>query len=218
MLWLALRTIAIPLVLGGIYLATVATIQNDTSEHSGVQTSIIAQVHPPKLVSPPARIPDPTATPVAVPPPSGPLLPEPIFTPAPTPEPVAVVAAAASGKRENLAAVSPHSLTEEEIRAILLEAGWAKNDIEDALCVSWKESWWTVKAHRVKDGLYDSLGLFQINLWWADKSRFMNPKFPEFDASQAFEPVYNAWYALRIFREYGWEEWWNAARACGLLD
>ena len=111
-------------------------------------------------------------------------------------------------------------LSEPEINAVLALEGWAEEDIPVARCITWHESNWHVSAHSLTDPGSGSYGLFQINSWWAtgaepswDKGQ--SPELGRFNLDRAFEPFYNARYALNIFRASGWAPW-STAHLCGV--
>lgn len=102
----------------------------------------------------------------------------------------------------------PTVLTENEVKSVLAEAGWADGDISDALAVTHCESAWHPHAFHPHDGQYNSYGLFQLNGWWA--TDFVNPSFNngvKLDLDQVYDPAYNAEYALAIWKNSGWEAW-----------
>ena len=107
-----------------------------------------------------------------------------------------------------------------EINAVLALEGWAEEDIPIARCIAWHESNWHVQAHSLTDPGSGSYGLFQINSWWstgADPSwdKGQDPELGRFNIKRAFEPFYNARYALNIFRASGWSPW-STAHLCGV--
>ena len=60
-----------------------------------------------------------------------------------------------------------------------------------------------------------SFGIMQIEAWWALSVEDGGPRagFPRFDLSRAFEPVYNIWYGLQVWRDAGWRGPWLADQA-----
>ena len=111
----------------------------------------------------------------------------------------------------------PASLSEQEMRGILAETGWAEKDVSDALCITWHESHWQPDAINENTDGSEDLGIFQINSWWATAA--VSADFPagKLDRAQVFDPHYNAIYALAILK-YGGLGWhsWSTAPICGL--
>ena len=87
--------------------------------------------------------------------------------------------------------------------------GWPDALLAHALCITWYESSWVTTAHDVNDPGLGSYGLFQIEAWWASSA--VAASFgPRFDLTRAFEPVYNATFAYRIYESEGWHVWGTA--------
>ena len=106
------------------------------------------------------------------------------------------------------------AFTREVMVDVLDKAGWPAALVEEALCISDKESGWLPTAYNGTDPDGGSAGLFQINKWWS----LNDAGIPRFDWCRRFEPVYNAEYALQIRQGQGrWGmAWVNSARECGL--
>lgn len=92
---------------------------------------------------------------------------------------------------------------------VLIGAGWSAHDLDMALCVVMEESEGLATAH-LSNEREDSRGLFQLNVrvWrngeWPGSS---DRPIPPLDAEAAFDPHYNARYALEVFEKWGWEPW-----------
>ena len=96
----------------------------------------------------------------------------------------------------------PGQLSEAEMVGVLQEAGWPASLIPAALAVSWCESKWSPGA--LGDGGV-SVGLFQIG-----RSRpGWNGWFIYFgiDESNWADPLTNAYTALLVYQNSGWEPW-----------
>ena len=110
------------------------------------------------------------------------------------------------------------TLTESEVRDILSTEGWPDGHMAHALCISNRESDWDPDAVNTNDDGSVDRGLFQINSWWTTHA--VADDFPGglFDAERAFDPHYNARYALLIFT-FGGEGWgaWATAKECGAV-
>jgi len=64
-----------------------------------------------------------------------------------------------------------------DLWAVLRKAGWAEKDVVKADRIVWRESRCIATAHNKNDpntvqGVKGSLGLFQINLYWIQKTRW----------------------------------------------
>lgn len=99
-------------------------------------------------------------------------------------------------------------LTEDEVRAAIIEAGWPADQVDRALCIAFHESGYNAWAVGDRDLVPDngpSYGLFQINVH----------AHPDFDLDQWYDPLYNAAYALKV---YTWAddsfEPWSTEKMC----
>lgn len=98
---------------------------------------------------------------------------------------------------------------------VLIGAGWSAHDLDMALCVVMEESEGFAAAH-LSNEQEDSRGLFQLNVRvWGDGEwpGAANRPIPPLDADAAFDPLYNARYALVVFEKWGWEPW-STSEAC----
>ncbi len=99
-------------------------------------------------------------------------------------------------------------IAEPRLRAILRAAGWPQDEMENALTIAYHESRWNPRAVNMDDPSGGSYGLFQINGWW---KYFGEQEVGEqLDLDLAQRPLYNARYALRIWRKCGWNAWSTA--------
>lgn len=99
-------------------------------------------------------------------------------------------------------------IAEPRLREILRAAGWPDGEVENALTITYHESRWNPRAINKNDPSGGSYGLFQINAWWI---YFGEAEIGErLDTDQATRPLYNARYALRIWRKCGWRPWSTA--------
>ncbi len=100
------------------------------------------------------------------------------------------------------------TIAEPRLREVLRAAGWPDNELENALTISYHESRWNPRAVNKDDPSGGSYGLFQINAWW---QYFGDAEIGErLDPVLAMRPLYNARYALRIWRKSGWKPWSTA--------
>lgn len=86
-----------------------------------------------------------------------------------------------------------------------------------ALCVVMEESEGLATAH-LSNEVEDSRGLFQLNVRvWGDGEwpGGSNRPIPPLDAEAAFDPLYNARYALEVFEKWGWEPWTTSEVCAG---
>ena len=132
-----------------------------------------------------------TSSPTVPPtPPTPTVAPSPTLTPtsAPTATPAPLVA-----------------LTEVEVRALFVEAGWPAGEIDIGLCVALHESGYRYWIHNAHDPGAGSFGLMQIEAWWSESVADGGPRagFPRFDLSRALDPDYNVSYALLIQQDAG---------------
>ena len=109
----------------------------------------------------------------------------------------------------------PGALSKTAVTAVLTEAGWPATRIAHALCITWHESKWDPVTHNTHDPGLGSYGLFQIEAWWASTAVAVDFG-PRFDLSQAFDPAYNARFALRVFEREGWRVWGTAHFCVGI--
>ena len=58
------------------------------------------------------------------------------------------------------------TIAEPRVREILRAAGWPRDELENALTISYHESRWNPRAYNKDDPSGGSFGLFQINAWW----------------------------------------------------
>ncbi len=99
-------------------------------------------------------------------------------------------------------------IAEDRVREILRAAGWPEQERERALRIAYLESRWNPRAINKDDPSGGSYGLFQINGWW---TRYGEVEIGEaLDERMALRPLYNAQYALRIWRKSGWRPWSTA--------
>ncbi len=104
-------------------------------------------------------------------------------------------------------------IAEPRLREILRAAGWPDRELENELDIAYRESRWNPRAKNDNDPSGGSYGLFQINGWW---KYYGSQEIGEpLDEQLAMRPIYNARYALRIWRKRGWEAW-STARALRL--
>ncbi len=100
------------------------------------------------------------------------------------------------------------TIAEPRLREILRAAGWPQDELDNALTIAYHESRWNPRAINKDDPSGGSYGLFQINAWW---SYFGEAEIGEpLDPVLAMRPLYNARYALRIWRKSGWDVWTTA--------
>ena len=115
-----------------------------------------------------------------------------------------LVVAAATGRVRELGG----TLTEAEMRAVLVEAGWPAAWHDDALSVAWCESHWSPYA--VGDG-GNSLGAWQLwRGWWAAAGQ---------DLGQWADPLTNARVALYVRSvrgRFGGPGGWSCADRMGI--
>ena len=135
--------------------------------------------------------------------------------------PVSVTAWLEAGLVASVQATPPPAapngaLSKETVTAILTEAGWPDARIDDALCITWHESKWIPTVHNTHDPGLGSYGLFQIEAWWASDA-VADDFGPTFDLARAFDPLYNARFALRIYEREGWRVWGTAHLCRGLV-
>ena len=99
-------------------------------------------------------------------------------------------------------------LAEPRLREVLRAAGWPPHELDNAVTIAYYESRWNPRAINRQDPSGGSYGLFQINGWW---QYFGEDEIGErLDTRLAMRPLYNARYALRIWRKCGWKPWSTA--------
>ncbi|MCY4619094.1 MAG: transglycosylase SLT domain-containing protein [Chloroflexi bacterium] len=99
-------------------------------------------------------------------------------------------------------------IAEPRLREVLRAAGWPERELNRALEIAYLESRWNPRAINKKDPSGGSYGLFQINGWW---KYYGDIEIGEaLDSTLALRPLYNARYALRIWRKRGWKAWSTA--------
>ncbi|MYI82779.1 MAG: hypothetical protein F4056_05560 [Chloroflexi bacterium] len=101
---------------------------------------------------------------------------------------------------------------------ILISAGWSAQDLDMALCVVMEESEGLPTAH-IANEREDSRGLFQLNIRaWRDGEwpGAANRPIPPLDPEAAFDPIYNARYALVVYEKWGWEPW-STSETCARI-
>lgn len=94
--------------------------------------------------------------------------------------------------------ISAERLTPAEVTGILVDVGWPRLILPEALAVITCES----QFRPIVVGSYGEFGLFQIH-------PVHIPRFREKYGNRAdpFDPVQNATIALDIWREFGWDAW-----------
>lgn len=99
-------------------------------------------------------------------------------------------------------------IAEPRVREILRAAGWPEKQLDNAMTIAFHESRWNPRAINDDDPSSGSYGLFQINGWW---TYFGDAEIGEpLDQTLALRPLYNAQYALRIWKKRGWKPWSTA--------
>ena len=137
---------------------------------------------------------------------------KPTPTPIPSP-PVAVVAAAAPPPPPPPVSVGG-SLTQDQVRAILAQAGFSGQLLEEALVISYCESTWNAGIANTAntEGPYGSHGLFQI--WYGNFAGY------GYDPSLRYDPLVNSIVAYNIRQQEGrWgttHGWFNCAAKNGI--
>ena len=100
------------------------------------------------------------------------------------------------------------TIAEARLREILRAAGWPAEELDNALTISYHESRWNPRAVNEDDPSGGSYGLFQINGWW---QYYGDQEIGQrLDPVRACKPLYNAQYALKIWRKSGWRVWSTA--------
>ena len=115
------------------------------------------------------------------------------------PEPAGEFVVAASPAGLGLSPrISAERLTPAEVSGILVDAGWPRLNLPEALAVVSCES----EFRPIVVGSYGEFGLFQVH-------PVHLPRFREKYGNRAdpFDPVQNATVALDIWREFGWDPW-----------
>ena len=101
------------------------------------------------------------------------------------------------------------AMSEKQMYQALEQAGWPDEAQDRAVCISQEESgWdpWAVGDKNLAPKKGPSYGLFQIDYAF----------HPDFDLTRWYDPVYNASYALMLWKSNGgsFEGVWSTAGEC----
>ncbi len=94
---------------------------------------------------------------------------------------------------------------------LLVQAGWPLAELEQAIRIVHRESRCSPDAYNPTDPNGGSYGLFQINGFWCQPSRYHPNGFLAQigvrDCKQLFEPLTNIQAAFLIWQNSGWAPW-----------
>ncbi len=84
---------------------------------------------------------------------------------------------------------------------------WPYDEVGNAVNVAFEESGWETGAWN--ENGEDSRGLWQLNV-----EPDANPRLAMYNL---FDPQLNAYWAYQLWKERGWQPWYNSAKRLGLI-